>query len=256
MGTRDNAHFKQREKQTRTSLIPGRPAIVRLDGRAFHSYCRGLGRPFDERFMADMDATMVALAEQVDGVRLAYVQSDEISLLLTDHRIRDDGTVSEQCFMFSGGVQKLVSITAAIASTTLNIRRLGDVTDRVALFDSRAFSVDSLEEARAYFAWRQDDARRNSLSMLAETHFSHHELLGVHSGGRASMLRERGIEPDDLPEGFRAGRIVTYRQQPGISTFFDKRAGENRTIEFTRTVASAAAAPEFTSHDAFVAALR
>ena len=85
----DGSEFKDAERAVRTALEPGLPAVIRLDGRAFHSYCRGLARPYDPMFMGDMDATALALAEQIDGVRLAYVQSDEISLLITD-RLSDE----------------------------------------------------------------------------------------------------------------------------------------------------------------------
>ena len=116
----DGTEFKDAERQFRTHLTPGLPAVIRLDGRAFHSYTKGLQRPFDERFVEDMDAVAVELAQQIDGVRLVYTQSDEISLLLTD---RADDAV--QGFMFGGQVQKLTSISAAIATATLNSCRLG-----------------------------------------------------------------------------------------------------------------------------------
>lgn len=68
---RENPHFKSREAETRTYLNTGCPAIIRLDGRAFHTYCRGLAKPYDERFMADMNEAAIALSKGIDGVRLA-----------------------------------------------------------------------------------------------------------------------------------------------------------------------------------------
>jgi tRNA(His) guanylyltransferase len=73
----------QYEDRTRLYLPRRTYTIVRVDGRAFHSYCRGLERPFDRDLMADMDATAIALCEEMQGARLAFVQSDEISVLLT-----------------------------------------------------------------------------------------------------------------------------------------------------------------------------
>lgn len=161
----------------------------------------------------------------------------------------DPGT--ERGFMFGGAVQKLVSISAAIASTTLNTRRLGDVTDLVALFDARAFSVADPDEACEYFAWRQLDARVNSLSMLASAHFSHRTLHGVSTQQRAELLREAGIEPSDLPAEFRNGRIVSKVERPDERTFFDRRIGQDRTVRFTRDVPVAVPAPDFTHYDVF-----
>lgn len=232
--------FKAAERATRTMLTPGLPAVIRLDGRAFHSYCRGLERPFDERFMADMDAVAVALAEQVDGVRLAYVQSDEISLLLTD-RIGEP----VQTFMFAGQVQKLVSITAAIASSVLNASRHDRVTDKIALFDSRAFSLPDMDTVQRYFEWRQADAQVNSLSMLASAHFSHKKLLGVGNGERVQMLASIGVDAAALPARFVNGRVVRRRPVPHRTTFFDPRVQRDRTVEFERKVGFVEAAPAF-----------
>lgn len=232
--------FKDAERATRTILTAGLPAVIRLDGRAFHSYCKGLERPFDERFMADMDAVALALAEQVDGVRLAYVQSDEISLLLTD-RTGD----ALHGFMFGGQVQKLVSITAALASATLNARRHGRVTDKVALFDARAFSLPDMDAAQRYFDWRQHDARLNSLSMLASAHFSHKKLLGVGNTDRVQILADIGVDATALPARFVDGRVVLRRPERRRTRYFDPRVMGVRTVEFERKVSFAEAAPPF-----------
>lgn len=242
---RDHLRFKAIEAKFRTSLTPGAPAVIRLDGRAFHTYCRGLDRPYDEQFMADMDQTMVTLAEQIDGVRLAYVQSDEISLLLADHELRPGRLVAEQGFMFGGAVQKLVSIAAAIASVTFNRLRPSTDFERVALFDARAFSLADQDEARDYFVWRQDDARKNSLSMLASAHYSHQRLKGLSSDARAELLRSDGIEPDELPAGFRNGRIVAREVRERETTFFDRRIQAERTVAFERRVPVVVPAPDF-----------
>lgn len=232
--------FKAAERALRTTLTPGLPAIIRLDGRAFHSYCRGLERPYDVQFMDDMDQTAATLAQQVDGVRLAYVQSDEISLLLTDH-VGD----AVQGFMFGGQTQKLVSICAAIAATTMNIRRLGAATDKVALFDARAFSLPDDAAVQRYFQWRQQDAATNSLSMLASAHISHKQLLGVPTGERARLLRGLGVEPGDLPAGFTRGRVIQRAPVQKQTTFTDRRSGTQRTVEFVRMETFSAPAPSF-----------
>jgi tRNA(His) 5'-end guanylyltransferase len=232
--------FKDAERALRNTLTPGLPAVLRLDGRAFHSYCRGLARPFDEQFMADMDATALALARGIDGVRLAYVQSDEISLLLSD-----GGPDCATEFMFGGQIQKLVSISAAIASSETNARRLGKVTDKVALFDSRAFSLPDEAAVTEYFQWRQADARVNSLSMLASAHFSHKTLHSVPNAARVEMLEGAGVDVSALPDGFVHGRVILRRPAEKSTTFYDRRVGRNRTVHFTRMEAYAAPAPAF-----------
>jgi tRNA(His) 5'-end guanylyltransferase len=85
---------------------------VRVDGRGFSRYTAGFQRPFDARLAADMQATAVFLAEQVEGAVLAYVQSDEISVVLApcqDH-------------WYGGQVQKIASITAALATLPVQPR--------------------------------------------------------------------------------------------------------------------------------------
>lgn len=234
------AEFKDAERALRTTLTRGLPAVMRLDGRAFHTYCRGLDRPYDERLMADMDGTAEALAQQIDGVRLAYVQSDEISLLLRDH----DGD-THQGFMFSGQVQKLVSIAAALASSAFNARRLGEVTDKVALFDARVFTLPDEDAVLRYFQWRQGDARVNSLSMLASTHFSHKKLHGVPTSERAEMLRSIGADPDGLPDGFVNGRVVLRVPAQRQVTFLDRRTGQEQSVDVVRRETFTAPAPSF-----------
>ncbi len=236
----DGSEFKDAERATRTYLDRTLPAVIRLDGRAFHSYCKGLKRPYDTGFMDDMDQVTLTLAQQVDGVRLAYVQSDEISLLLLPNLTLEDRAE----FMFGGQVQKLVSITAAIASSVLNTARYGKVTDKLALFDSRAFTLPDMDAVTRYFQWRQGDAQVNSLSMLASTHFSHKQLAGVGNRDRVTMLRDAGIDPDELPVSFRRGRVV-LREPVQKQTTFTGRDGIPRTVDFVRQQAYVTAAPSF-----------
>lgn len=245
----DGSEFKDAERGFRTVLTPGLPAIMRLDGRAFHSYCRGLDRPFDRLFMADMDQVALGLAQQIDGVRLAYVQSDEISLLLTDRLVDEidstDPDTPVQGFMFGGQVQKLVSIGAALASSLMNAARHGTVTDRLAIFDARVFTLPDMAAVERYFQWRQADARMNALGMAASARFSHRQLTGVPNTVRADMLRAVGADPDDLPLEFTEGRVVARGPITSSSTFFDRRAEGERTVEFTRMVPFTGAAPSF-----------
>ncbi|SDH55383.1 tRNA(His) guanylyltransferase Thg1 family protein [Microbacterium sp. 77mftsu3.1] len=238
----DGTEFKEAEKVIRTRLDPVLPVLMRLDGKAFHSYCKGLDRPYDERFMVDMDAVMVTLAREIDGTRAAFVQSDEISLLLSLGL--PEGETGPQ-LMFGGQVQKLVSISAAIASSAMNARRLGTVTDRVALFDSRVFQLPDLAAVERYFQWRQADARVNSLGMLASAHYSHQALAGISTRERAAMLRGKGIDPDELPAGFVHGRIVRRRPVEKAVTFTDRRTDTESTIDVVRQETYVTAAPPF-----------
>lgn len=252
------SHFKSREHETRNFLTPNSFSVIRLDGRAFHSYCRGLQQPADRLFMGHMDMVALALVKQLSGVRLSYIQSDEISLLLTDWRQPTDEETepTKTEFMFGGNIQKLVSISAAIASTTLNALRYGTVTDKVALFDARAFSLDTREETVDYFAWRQHDALVNTVSMTAGAHFSSRELHGLSTAGRFAKLVEAGVDPDVAPAGFRGGRVTVFEERPGTATYLDKRTNLPVTVNFVRREAVAVPAPRFVDDDSLIPAAR
>lgn len=240
--------FKTFERTTASYLNPDQYAIIRVDGRAFHTYCAGLEKPADELFMAHMDAAAVDLAEQLSGVRLVYVQSDEISLLISPWAA--DGTRQE--LMFAGNVQKLVSVAAAIASVRLNLLRHGTVTDRTALFDGRAFSLPTREDVVDYFTWRQRDAARNSLAMTVRAHFGHRQVQGLNGSAQRRLLADAGVNPEGTPDGFRRGRTVTFEKRPDSTTFVHKRTGQTETVEFQRTVAVMGPAPLFADDDSLI----
>ena len=173
--------MKMYESVTRTRLVPRMPTIIRLDGHAFHTLCRGMQRPYDEDFASCMWGAAMACLDQVEGCKVAYVQSDEISLLLTDY-----DTLQTQAW-FDGGVLKITSVSASIVTGAFNVAYATRFPERWAdvcygrrdppSFDSRCWSLPK-EEVVNYFLSRQQDAERNSLSMLCQAHFSPKVLHG------------------------------------------------------------------------------
>ena len=61
------------------------PVICRLYMRAGHSFTKGFKRPFDDVFIKSMQETAKYLCENVQGCKMSYQQSDEITLLLVDY---------------------------------------------------------------------------------------------------------------------------------------------------------------------------
>lgn len=239
--------MKSYEAVTKTSLPRRSYTILRCDGRAFHSFTRGLKRPFDESFAADMDATAVALCAEIDGAVAGYVQSDEVSVVMTDF-----ATPSTQAW-FDGEVQKITSIAAAVATSAFNqarTARLESIEEiraaRQGLFDARVFTVPDLDEVEAYLIWRQRDAVRNSISMAAQSEFSHRELQGVGANQMQEMLFQRGVNWNDYPVAFKRGRLVQRISEPGVVTYTRKDSGEEITQEVVRSRWVAAGAPRFT----------
>ena len=105
-----DTRMKKYEYVTRTYLTCRMPVIVRLDGKAFHTFTRGLKKPFDPVFNSAMDDTMLHLAQNSQNCMLAYRQSDEISLLLVDY------ATFETAAWFDNNISKIVSITASMAT--------------------------------------------------------------------------------------------------------------------------------------------
>lgn len=246
LGDRMKASYEHR---TRTYLPRRTYTIVRVDGKAFHSYCRGLARPFDATFAEDMDLTAKALCEEMQGACLAFVQSDEISVLLTDFG-KDDTEA-----WFDGNLQKIVSIAASCATATLNQLRYHDV-QKLAMFDARAFTIPDPVEVENYFIWRQQDATRNSISMAAQAKFSPKELHGQDSGAMQEMLFAKGINWNDYPVGFRRGRAIHRVVRLGDVAYTDRRTGELRVAPgVMRASWEVAEPPVFTQDRAWLQAL-
>lgn len=213
---------EQYEHRTRYFLPRRTYTIVRVDGRAFHSYTRGCERPYDLGFMAHMDEVAKHLCQEMSGCRLAFVQSDEISFLLADF-----DTNQTQAW-FDGNIQKIVSISASLATCAFNSIRPG----KWAQFDSRAFTIPDPVEVENYFIWRQQDATRNSIQMAASAHFSHNSLHGLDTNQMQERLfQEKGINWNDYPDGCKRGRCVVRRSTFSPVTYKDKRTGETRTTE-------------------------
>lgn len=217
--------MKEYENVNRFYLTRRAPLIIRIDGRAFHTFCRGLKKPYDETFAKSMQATTLNLCKNIEGCKLAYTQSDEISLLLTDY-----DELETQAW-FDKNLQKIVSISASIATLYFN-EAFKDLADRwcenyyqawntseeedkyfetlcnrqfTATFDSRAFCLPK-EEVANYFVWRQKDATRNSINSLAQANFSHKSLQGLNVNQvQDKLVNEKGINWNDQPTEFKRG---------------------------------------------------
>src|ERR1700684_3342669 len=164
--------MKSYEAATRYILPPRAYTVIRVDGRAFHSYLRNADKPFDQHFMSHMDSLMVDMCHEIDGTVFAYTQSDEISLLLSDF-----SSVHTEPW-FGGVVQKMCSTAAAYATASFLMHSAYEGFSPPT-FDARVFTIPSSVEVANYFLWRQRDAVRNSISMAAQAHFPHKRLQGL-----------------------------------------------------------------------------
>lgn len=231
LGDRMKSYY---EGRYRINLPRRTNILLRIDGKAFHSYTKGLKRPFDTGLSDDMDATTKFLCENIQGAKLGYVQSDEISILVTDYDTLDTSP------WFDNNLQKMCSISSSLATAKFNQLRMKRATSmffshidkrvltideidqhKLAMFDSRVFIIPEAEEVVNYFIWRQQDATRNSISMSAQSMFSHKQLQGK-SGSQMQemMFTEKGVNWNDYPARFKRGAAIVkvnvlYKREKG-----------------------------------------
>lgn len=196
--------MKDYETRSRFFLQRRTYTIIRIDGKAFHTFCRGMEKPFDQALSEAMVETTRFLCQNVQGCKLGYTQSDEISLLLTDFdKIGTDA-------FFDGQVQKICSVTASFATAKFNSIFKGD---KLAFFDARCFNLPDLSEVTNYFIWRQRDCVKNSISSVAQSLYSHKELMHKNSNQKQELIFQKGINWNDYPDGLKRGFSLTKEEK-------------------------------------------
>jgi tRNA(His) 5'-end guanylyltransferase len=198
--------MKQYERLTDSRLMPLLPTFARVDGRSFHSFTRGMKRPYDIDMSTAMIQTALNLAKETNAC-MAYTQSDEITLvwLSTDSRSQ---------IWFDGRHSKMVSQIAALS--TLYFYRICEVSmpeyaKKLPSFDARVWQVPNKTEAANVFLWRELDAIKNSISMAARAVYSDKELHGKHSSDKKEMLQLKGLNWDLYPSFFKRGSFIQKR---------------------------------------------
>lgn len=215
------------ENISRYYLTRRMPVIIRIDGKAFHTFTRGFKKPFDDVLVNTMQDTMKYLCENIQGCVLGYTQSDEISLVLTDYaELTTDA-------WFGNNLQKMCSVSASMATLAFNkafndnivkyidnhldadcgvtkdlteyTKTLINARNKGAMFDSRVFTIPK-EEVCNYMLWRQQDATRNSIQSVGQANFSQNELHGKSCNDIQDMLMtQKGINWNDYATTLKRG---------------------------------------------------
>jgi len=194
--------MKTFESVSQINLMIRTPVIIRCDGKSFHSYVRGLQKPFDMKLNSAMAEVTRILCLEIQGAVFGYTQSDEISILIQDWKNLNTDR------WFGNNVQKMTSISASIATAYFNTIFKHPSNTSPALFDSRVFNIPK-EEVANYFIWRQKDATRNSINSLAQSKFSSKDLHGKNISQVQDMLMEtHNINWNDVPTRFKRGTCV------------------------------------------------
>lgn len=184
-------------------MIPTLPVIIRLDGNNFHNWTNGLKRPFDKGLSELMIETTKFLVSETNSV-IGYTQSDEITLILYS-------SDRKSSIYNDGKKQKIVSKLTAKCVNFFNEKRkdLLPGHDKMAIFDCRIYQTPTLNDATAQLLWRENDATKNSISMLAQSLFSHKELSGLNGSElQNKMFIERGVNWNDLDHKLKRGTYI------------------------------------------------
>lgn len=232
LGDRIKSNYEYRSCYYLTRRVP---AIIRLDGKAFHTFTRGFDKPYDVVFLTAMQNTTKNLCESIQGCVFGYTQSDEITLILTDYNTPKTDA------WFDYNIQKMVSVSASMATKFFYMNFNKAVEDFVndfienekqylpdseiekfrelynayqkaknsnAFFDARVFSI-SQEEVVNCLIWRQQDATRNSIEGLGQKYFSQKQLRGKNTDEVQDMLMsEYNINWNNVPTAFKRGTCV------------------------------------------------
>lgn len=233
--------MKEYENIPNTRLIKRMPIMVRLDGRAFHTFTKKMDRPFDFYFMDLMNITTKYLKDNIPDCRIAYVESDEITLALFPYK-----TFTTEP-MFDARVQKLCSVLASTATwifnKTLNewasypildyddlpddndkakeiVEEYGDKAEKrafalklvngVAMFDARCWNLPR-EEVLNCFLWRQQDSKRNAILSAGQSWLGKKQIEGLKCPEIIDkLLEEKDIDYwDKIPSNYHYGRTFT-----------------------------------------------
>lgn len=191
-------------QETFRRLMPGIPAIARIDGRSFSKFTMGMNRPYDERFSNLMIETTRYLVQETNA-NCGYTQSDEITL--TWYTEKQEGEI-----FFDGRVQKMQSVLSGMTTAFFlyNVSKYltADYADKLPHFDARVFSVPSLDEGANCFLWREWDATKNSINMAAQEYYSHKELMGINGPQKQEMLWKKGCNWNNYPSFFKRGSYI------------------------------------------------
>jgi tRNA(His) guanylyltransferase len=176
------------------------PIYARIDGRAFSTFTRGMEKPFDMRLIDAMVKTTRYLVEKTHA-RIGYCQSDEISLVWLADKENSD-------VFFSGKTMKMASVLASMAAAKFARVCPEGFEDRLPHFDCRVHQMPSKTEAANAFLWRAMDARKNAISMVAQSRFSPRQLHGKRQADMLEMLSEIGVDFESLPSCFKHGSFL------------------------------------------------
>lgn len=192
-----------KDREIFSRLATTLPFVIRLDGRAFHTFTAEYEKPFDEKFSSCFIKTAESLmTESGLSPDFVYTFSDEISMFI-------------QKPVFDCRVEKLVSVAAAHAASAFT---LFSGAESPVSFDARIVPL-AKDQLADYLAWRQAEAWRNHINgycqkILTDSGLSatqaQRKLDGMNAGALHELAFKNGINLAATPAWQRRGTAV-YR---------------------------------------------
>lgn len=186
------------------------PVLLRLDGNSFSRFTSGakLEKPYDRRFERAMDAAAEATLAFTHGM-VAYIQSDEITILLRNDRSHQDEP------LLGNRIQKICSLAASTCAVAFDRALRAEAVEAInaPAFDCRAYVLPHSDVNNA-FLWRQRDAFKNCVGSVAFYKLggagaATKRLTGVSTDRRQELLfSEFGVNVNDLPTRWKRGRCI------------------------------------------------
>ena len=200
-----------RDVTSQLKLDKSLPVLVMIDGRSFSKLIKNkFTKPFDTDFINTMNEVTAYVSQNVQGCKLAYVQSDEISFFL-------DATDQEETPFFEFRLCKLLSIIPSMATGKFN-QLLGHRLNKPVEFDCKAWNVNDYNDVFAWFLYRQLDCIKNSKAQTAQTYLPHKTLIGLNAEDQIKKLKEeKGIDWNAFDPGVKYGRFIWKEMEHYIS---------------------------------------
>ena len=222
-------------------LMPNSYVLAMVDGHCFSKMIKNkFDKPFDDMFIKMMNETAKYLCENIQGAKLAYTQSDEISILITDF----DTPMTDSFFGFR--LCKMQSLIAAMATAKFNqmyaklandykgfyLKKFDMKEYPTCTFDCKVWTVPNANDAYAWFLYRQTDCIKNSKAQTAQAYLSHKSLVGLTSDEMIIKLKdEKGIDWNQFENGKKYGRVIKKVETP-----MEKDLPNGEHISFVRNV--------------------
>lgn len=232
--------MKMYEELNKQFLLPNQYVLMRLDGKSFSSFTKKyFKKPFDDEFTWLMQSTMEYLVDNISGAIAGYTQSDEITILLTDKKTKGmEG-------WFNYRVDKMCSLAASMASAYFNINFNEFSNYKInnesfypyPIFDCRVWQVPNEEEVKNVFLWRQRDCIRNSVLQLAQSFYTHSEMLNKNIDElKMMLLKEKDCNWEELNESIKYGMFYFPKKKASNSEkyYYCQMQDDSLNNEFTR----------------------